>query len=349
MEEEQAFELIIGTYTGQGSEGLYRALFHEETGTLSDLRLLAESPNPSFVAVSQDRETVYCVNETEPGALSIFSWNEDRTRLMLLQTVESAGDHPCFLELNQSESLMAIANYSSATVAIFPLGAGSTSMDLPQVFQQTGSGPHLPNQHSAHAHCATFGPSGNHIYAADLGADKVYRYSVEHQGGEIKQEVALDLMPGDGPRHLAFHPELPIVFIINELSSTVVSARISEESGALVEIGRISTLPADFVGKNYCADVQVSSDGRFLYASNRGHNSIAVCAIGEEGTLTLLQTESVQGDWPRHVTLSPSEQYLLVANQLSDNITVLGRDADSGMLHNTGQEMLLSQPVCLRF
>lgn len=349
MQKGKSYELLIGTYTGEGSNGIYKAVFSTESGRLSAPELLVESENPSFITYSADRSKVYAVNETQPGSVSVFSWNEYGTRLNEVQKLESAGDHPCFVEVNEEMNLLAVANYSSGTITAYGLDSEGKLDGAPQTSTHVGDGPFLPNQSSAHAHCSRFGPDGKYIYAADLGADKVFGYPVDSETGLGEQEVALELTPGDGPRHIAFHPERPQLFVINELSNTIVSAAIDSETGKLTAIDRKSTLPSLFEGKSYCADIHLSADGKFLYASNRGHNSIAVFSVSEEGMLTLLQTESVHGDWPRNFAISPDGRFLLVANQRSDNITIFRINPDNGMVRYTGQELNMSHPVCLKF
>lgn len=349
MKKGESFELLIGTYTGQGSNGIYKTTFSAESGQLSTPELLVESENPSFLAFSGDRSKVYAVNETQPGFVSVFTWNEAGTMLEQSQKISSEGDHPCFVEVNEKNDLLTVANYSSGTIALYPLDADGEPTGAFQQATHRGDGPFLPNQASAHAHCARFGPGGDYLYAADLGADKIFGYPIDPTTGLGEQEVALQLNPGDGPRHIAFHPEQPYLFVINELSNTVVSAIIDSQTGKLTAIDRKSTLPSFFEGTSYCADIHLSADGKFLYATNRGHNSIAVFSVSEEGMLTLLQTESVRGDWPRNFAISPDGKFVLVANQRSDNITVFNIDPETGMIRFTGQELEMSQPVCLRF
>lgn len=349
MQKGEEFGLLIGTYTGEGSEGIYLSGFFPSSGTLSNPRLLVSTENPSFIAYSDTRQKVYAVNETQPGSVSVFSWNEIGTSLNEVQKLESSGDHPCFVEVNEEMNLLAVANYSSGTITAYGLDSEGKLDSAPQTSSHIGDGPFLPNQSSAHAHCSRFGPTGNYLYAADLGADKIFGYPVDAETGLGEQEVALELTPGDGPRHIAFHPERPQLFVINELSNTIVSANIDQATGKLTQIDRKSTLPSFFEGKSYCADIHLSADGKYLYASNRGHNSIAVFSVSEEGMLTLLQTESVHGDWPRNFVISPDGKFLLVANQRSDNVTVFKIDPSTGMIRFTGREIEISQPVCLRF
>lgn len=344
-----SIELLVGTYTDQESKGIYLLDFDPATGSLSDTRLVVETTSPSFLAISKDRNHVYAVNETAPGNVSSFQWNEDRSSLSAVNQQPSQGDHPCFVEMNTAQNLLSVANYSSGTISVYPVDNAGMIGAATAIHQHTGSGPVKPNQNAAHAHCAKFDPNGKFLYAVDLGIDQLISYPIDEQGVVGKASSSLALDPGDGPRHMVFHPSLDMAFVVNELSGTVTSLSVNHESGQLEKIDTKSTLPADFEGNNACADIHISSNGKFLYASNRGHNSIAVFSVTEKGELELLTTESVQGDWPRNFTFSPDEKFLLVANQHSSNITVFAVNTETGLLSFTGHELSVSHPVCLKF
>ena len=220
----------------------------------------------------------------------------------------------------------------------------------PIVKQHVGAGPNEERQEGPHAHCTKFSKDGQWLYAVDLGIDKILKYPVEVTTiGDGSTAFQAD--PGDGPRHLIFHPTQKLAFLINELSSTVTSLKLDATTGDFVAISKVSTLPPHYDGENSCADIHVSNDGRFVYASNRGHNSIAVLAVNESGDLMRITNESVHGDWPRNFTLSPDidNQFLIIANQKSNNIVVFERDLETGLPSYTGNEIQLSQPVCLKF
>ena len=350
VEEEkepmQMKNLIVGTYTANESEGIYGLSFDPKNGEIGDKRLLAKTSNPSFLTQSADGQMVYAVNEDEKGMVSSFKWNEDRTGLKLMNQWPTNGMHPCYIDLEETTGSLAIANYSSGNVSFVKLrGDGSLGSNL-QVIQHSGKGL-TERQEGPHAHCTLF-KGDNWLYAVDLGIDQIIAYPVE--GNQLSDpHIALELEPGDGPRHLTFHPDQDMAFVINELSNTVVSLKLDGGNGLFEEISRSSTLPEGFTGESYCADIHVSKDGRFLYASNRGHNSIAVFAISAEGELRFLEAESVQGNWPRNFALSPNGEYLLVANQYSNNIVVLRIDKPSGLLSYTGNQVNVSSPVFLGF
>lgn len=341
-------DLLIGTYTNESSKGIYKIHFNPDSGTLEDMTLVAEATSPSFLSISKNNQYIYSVNERDPGKVTSYKWNEARTELIAISKVSSEGVGPCYIEINDSGKLLASANYSSGNIAVYTVENGKIGAE-PETRQHEGSSIVEPNQKSPHAHCSKFGPDGKYVYIADLGIDEVVSYSVSQEGVLGKKQVALAMDKGDGPRHFVFHPSKDLVFIVNELSSSVTSAKVDMSTGIFEKIDKKSTLPKDFSEKSYCADIHISADGKFLYASNRGHNSIAVFSVSEDGNLEFLSTTSVEGDWPRNFALSPDENYLLVANQKSDNITVFQRNKETGLLTFTGHEVKLSMPVCLKF
>ena len=341
-------ELLVGTYTGKGSEGIYQLDFDIRTGELSNEKLLVQTSNPSYLTQSKERNFVYSVNEGGGGSVSSFNWAEGGDKLMLVSQQSSEGSSPCHVEINPAENLLSVANYSSGNLTVFSLSGSGNIEANPTVFQHEGSGPVKPNQSGPRAHCSKFDPNGKFLYAVDLGIDQIISYPVTEEGVQ-EPSSQLHLDPGDGPRHFIFHPKLDLAFVVNELGSSVVSMKINHTTGELERIDKASTIPSDFDGKNYCADIHMSSDGRYLYASNRGHHSIAIFEVSGDGTLNRIGIESVRGEWPRNFTLSPDEKYILVANQNTDNITVFNRDANSGLITYTGHEFKLSRPVALLF
>lgn len=346
-EPPATIDLLVGAYTGSGSNGIYQLQFDPATGQLSDSVLLVKTTNPSYLAISKDRQLVYSVNETGEGSVSSFKWNHEANQLTQLSTQSTEGAHPCYVDLNASENQLAVANYSSGNMAVYTIGAGGEIQPGPQIKQHEGSGPVDPNQKGPHAHCAVY--KGSFLYVVDLGIDKILAYPVAADGTLGDPQTALALEPGDGPRHLIFHPTMAMAFVVNELSSSVVSLQTDLEKGVFEAIDKKSTLPDGYTDKNADADIHITGDGKFLYASNRGHNSIAMFAVSDDGMLTGLGHEPVQGNWPRNFALSPDDNYLLVANQESNNIVVFKRDVATGRLSATGNTFTLSKPVCLKF
>jgi len=346
--ENTSLKLLVGTHASGDEQGIYQLDFNPKTGELSSSEHLVKEDNSGYLYLSKDGKRVYSSNGTKPGSVSAFEWNEDGTQLIKTSNFSSEGDGACYIELSPKEDLLAAANYGSGGIVMYPVDEKGNIIDQPEAKQHVGTGPHK-NQKSAHAHCVKFSKAGDFLYAVDLGIDKILAYPIDSDGKLGKERIALQLDPGDGPRHLIFHLTKNRVYIINELGSSVVSADVDTETGTFTRIDKKSTLPEDYDGNNACADIHLSNDGKFLYASNRGHNSIATFSVSDEGKLNLLGTESVQGDWPRNFSLSPDNNFLLVANRKTGNITVFKRDATSGLLSFTGHEAKLPQPVCLKF
>jgi len=295
---------------------------------------------------------LYAVNELDHGTVSAFTIERATGALTRLNEQSSEGAAPCYVSVDRSGRVVLVANYAGGSVALLPIRPDGSLGPAAQVIQHTGKGPNAERQEAPHAHCIVPDPSNRFALAADLGADRVFVYRLDIDGRSLRhiEEGDASLRPGAGPRHIAFHPKLPLVFVANELDSTVATLRFDSTRGTLSPQGTLSTVPAGWSGTNYPADIHVAANGRTLYVSNRGHNSIAVFSAAEStGALALEQTVSTDGDWPRNFSLHPTGRWLLVANQRSDSVVVFGRDPETGRLTPTGQRITLPSPVCLRF
>ena len=346
--KEESLELLVGTYTKKSSKGIYKLAFNPKDGSLKSEGLVAETVSPSYLNMSSDRQYVYAVGEGETGQVSAFKWNTDRSKLALINTESAIGKGSCYVALNDANNLVSVANYGSGDMAVFKRNADGSIQSSPQFRKHEGSGSSLSNQAGPHAHYSKF-YKDKFLYIVDLGIDEIASYMVAANGDIGEKKIALKTDVSDGPRHMTFHPSKDIAYVINEISNSVIVSTINQEDGSLNSIQKISTLPEDFKEKSHCADIHITSSGKFLYASNRGHNSIAMYAVANDGTLVLIGNESVRGDWPRNFTLSPDDNYLLVANQNSDNIVVFRVDQKTGELNFTGNEIAVSMPVCLKF
>jgi 6-phosphogluconolactonase len=255
------------------------------------------------------------------------------------------------VSVDKSGRAVLVANYDSGSVALLPIQTDGALAATMSVVKHTGSGPVADRQGQPHAHCIIADPSNRFALAADLGADRVFVYRLDLDGHALRHSEGGDavMRAGAGPRHLAFHPTLPFVFVANELDSTVATLRFDAQRGALTVLETRSTLPAGWTGTNFPADIHVAPSGRTVYVSNRGHNSIAVCSVAESGALSLDQVVPTGGDWPRNFSLDPTGRWLLVANQRSNSIVVFGRDDKTGTLTATSQHIAIPSPVCLRF
>ena len=347
--------LYVGTYTeGTRSEGLYLLRMDKRSGKLRRIGSVDAGPNPSFLAIHPNRRVLYAVNELEKGGVRAFAIAKDTGALTRLNEQPSEGGAPCYVSLDRSGRVVLVANYGAGSIALLPVGANGALDLAAQVVQHTGTGPNAERQAAPHAHCILTDPSNRFVLAADLGADRVFVYRLDLDGKSLRPVEGGDLRlrPGAGPRHIAFHPTLPLVFVANELDSTVATLRFDAERGALSPLDTHSTVPDGWTGTNYPADIHVAANGRTLYVSNRGHNSIAVFSVADSTggrALVLEQTVSTDGDWPRNFSLGPTGRWLLVANQRSDTVVVFGRDPDTGRLTPSRQRIALPSPVCLRF
>jgi 6-phosphogluconolactonase len=351
--------LYVGTYTENNrSDGIYLVRMDPRTGKLRQVGSANAGPNPSFLAIHPNGRVLYAVNEVEKlngrktGGVSAFTIASDTGALTRRNEQPSEGGAPCYVSVDRSGRVVLVANYVGGSVALLPIQADGALAPATHVVQHKGTGPNAARQDAAHAHCIVADPSNRFALAADLGADRVFVYRLDLEGKSLHHLEGGDavMRPGAGPRHIAFHPTLPLVFVSNELDSTVTALRFDAERGALSLIETHSTLPAGWTGANFPADIHVASSGRTLYVSNRGHNSIAVFSVAEStGALALEQVVSTEGDWPRNFCLDPTGRWLVVANQRSDSIVVLARDQESGRLTPTPQRIALPSPVCLRF
>ena len=350
--------LYVGTYTeGSHADGIHLVRFETETGELRRVSVVNAGENPSFLAIHPHGHTLYAVNETTEwdgkptGGVTAMHIAPTTGELTKLDQQSSEGGAPCYISPDRAGRAVLVANYVGGNIAVLPVVDGSIQK-ASQVVQHAGKGPNAERQDGPHAHCIVADPSNRFVLAADLGVDRVLVYRLSEDGRSLLHVAGADAMlrPGAGPRHLAFHPTLPLVYVANELDSTVSTFRFDALRGTLTAVESRATLPGGWSGTNYPADIHIEPSGRHLYLSNRGHNSIAVYAIADRtGSLTPLQHISTEGDWPRNFSLDPSGNWLLVANQRSGSVVVLRRDQTSGRLTPAGHRLDVPRAVCLRF
>jgi 6-phosphogluconolactonase len=334
--------LYVGTYT----ENIHLVRMDRRAGELTQVGSANAGANPSFLTILPNRRVLYAVNELENGQVSAFAIERGIDALTRLNAQPSEGGAPCHVSVDRSGRALLVANYSGGNVALLPIQPNG-ALAPAHVVQHTGKGPNAERQEAPHAHCILPDPSNRFALAADLGADRVFVYSLDLGGKALRPVGEAVMRPGAGPRHLAFHPTLPLVFVANELDSTVATLRFDSRAGTLSPQSTTSTLPPGWTGTNYPADIHVAANGRTLYVSNRGHNSIAVFSVAAAGALALEQVISTEGDWPRNFALA--DRWLLVANQRSNSVIVFDRDPDTGRLTLTRQRLEIPSPVCLRF
>ncbi|EAR02643.1 lactonase family protein [Maribacter sp. HTCC2170] len=337
--------LFVGTYTDNGSEGIYSYSFDSTSGELSHKKLSVKIGNPSFVKISPDKKYLYAVEETDShegksGAVAAFEIIGDS--LKKINDGKTLGAHPCHIGISEDGKFLATSNYSGGSVAVFKLGPNGALKTNPQFIDHKV----LDSTSTSHAHSALF--TKDELFVADLGLDAVLRYNFQNDNWEPYKQPPLVMAPKAGPRHFTFNEDGKFLYVINELNSTITVLQRNPDF-SYTELETQSTIAADFDGDSYCADIHLSDDGKFLYGSNRGENTIVVFKVHEtNGKLSLVGRESVKGDWPRNFTLDPTGKFLLVANQRSNNITVYGRNTEDGTLTFLHEEKL-SSPVCLEF
>jgi 6-phosphogluconolactonase len=356
-QEGKKARVYIGTYTDGDSKGIYRSELDLATGELSPAELVAELENPSFLALSPTRDFLYSVCETEEfngesgGGVAAFKIGADGS-LAKLNEQPTAGGAPCHVITDLEGKTLFAANYSGGSLTVTPINPdGSLAVPLP-VIQHKGNSVNADRQQSPHAHSANIDESNRILVVADLGLDKLMLYRYSTKFGAVaphEPQPFVELAPGAGPRHFAFHPSGKHAYVINELDSTITALAYDGITGTFKKLDTVSTLPeGDFPG-NSTADIHVHPSGRWLYGSNRGHDSIAMFAI-ERGTgkLTSLGHEKTGGKTPRNFAIDPTGQFLLAENQSSDLIRVFRINQETGKLEATGHDLKVPAPVCVQ-
>jgi len=346
--------LLIGTYTSGKSEGVYVYRFNSNTGNFDSVSMIKTS-NPSYIAVSPDEKFVYAVNENADkgngGKVSSFAFDKKQGKLSLINVQLSGGDDPCYVSVDKTNKWIAIANYTSGTLSILPINKNGGLDPATTVIQQTGYSVNTERQTSPHMHCAIFSKDNKYLFAADLGTDEVMAYSFNEKTGAIAETASpfVRTKAGAGPRHLTFHPNNKYAYLIEELTGTI--SAYGYKDGGFILFQNASALPRDYMGSIGSADIHVSADGKFLYASNRGEsNTIAIFEIDQKnGSIALVGHQSTLGKTPRNFNFDPTGNFLLVANQNSDDIVVFKVDKKTGLLSDSGKRIKAGNPVCVKW
>ncbi len=334
----------VGTYTNGSSNGIYQYSLSVE-GKLSNKSLVAETENPSYLALSSDKTTLVVVNENQEGTVESYKVIDDS--LQFISRSSSGGGHPCYVTANE-QGYVLVANYSGGSVGLLQLKSNGELSELLHVEQHKGKGT-TSRQEAPHAHSARFIPNSNKVISVDLGTNELW-FSKVNSLNKLLPIIPqrLKMKEGAGPRHMEFHPTQDWLYVVNELDCTV--SLLKKTASGLFKIeSSISTLPKAYDEPNTCADIHISGDGKFLYASNRGHNSIAIYNVNiETGELTFVAHESTKGKSPRNFSLSPNDEFLVVANQLTNNIISFKRDSNTGLITYI-DEVECAAPVCILF
>ncbi|KEQ27972.1 lactonase family protein [Paenibacillus tyrfis] len=355
--EKQSNRIVyVGTYNGGGNDSLYVLSMDKSTGELSAIGAYAEVEMPSFLTVDTERGRVFAVSELqdeagkEGGEVASYAVEPETGALRYIGKQPSFGASPCHLVTDREGKRLVVANYTSGSVSLYPISEDGSIGPLADRKQHEGHSVRSDRQEAAHAHCTVLKDS--RIFVADLGMDKIMIYNIQENGEKpaLVLHGEVQVHAGAGPRHIAFHSELPYAYVINELDSTITAFAYSQEAGTLREIQTVSALPDGFAGESYCADIHIGVSGDYLYGSNRGHDSIAVYRIDRtNGKLTLIQHEPTGGAWPRNFAVTPDGKFVLAANQNSDSIVTLAVNENTGRLEPTGHELRIPKPVCIRF
>jgi len=348
----QKRDLFVGTYTRGDSKGIYVYSFDQKTGELTERSVAENVSNPSFLSLSPNKQFLYASNEnggTEPGEISSFRYDKSSGKLTFINKVPSAGDHPCYV--TSTGKYVIAGNYTGGNLSVLPVKDGQLQPAI-QVLQHEGKSINEERQEKAHVHATILSPDRKYLFVPDLGMDEVWIYPF-HEDAENpvdeKKAVRVKIAEGTGPRHLVFSPNGKFVFLVQELSGTVSSYRFSKGNMTLVQT--ISSHPSNYLGELGSADIHISPDGKFLYASNRGNsNTIAIFKVDAgSGKLKLRDIIPTKGLKPRNFAIDPSGNFLLVANQESNNIVVFKRHQSNGSLSYTGLQAKVGNPVCLVF
>ncbi len=350
--------VYFGTYTGAKSKGIYVSRFDSATGKLSAPELAAETTNPTFLAVAPGGKFLYAVNEVDEisgipgGAVSAFALDASTGKLTLLNQQLSGGVGPCHVAVDATGKCLLVANYGSGSIAALPIQADGNLGEATAILQHAGSGANPQRQAGPHAHFILPSPDNQFTLECDLGLDKIFINHLDANAGKLaaNEPSFAAVAPGSGPRHLDFSPDGRFVYVINEMGGTITVFSYADTNAAMTEVQTISTLPKDISGKNTAAEIAMRPGGKFLYASNRGHDSIAVFAVNQQtGRLTFVEHQSTQGRTPRHFAIDPTGRWLLAENQDSDSVVVFAIDSETGKLKPTGQTESIGSPVCAVF
>lgn len=340
--------IYLGTYTKRESKGIYTIKLDTDNKKLTELTFLVQADSPTYLTLSDDKNTLYSISkENEKGALAAFQTNE-LNEIIQTGIVSSEGAPPCYVSYDKIRSFVYTANYHKGAVSVLKTDKEG-HLTLMDTVKHTGSSIH-ENQTSAHAHYFDLSPDGRYVIACDLGTDAVYTYSIDDDNGKISEVSRLDVAPGTGPRHLVFHPNKETAYLFGELSNEIVTLRYDLSTGMFTSAQTISTLPSEFSDFSAGAAIRISKDGKFVYASNRGHDSIAVFKVSsKDQLLSLVEVVLSEGIFPRDFDIDSTDQFIVAAHQDSDNLTLFERNQATGKLTLLQKDVYAPECVCVLF
>lgn len=351
----KSVDVYFGTYTDQGSRsrGIYHSTLDTETGELSTPVLAAKMVNPAFLEIGPDGRFLYAVSESgRTGSVAAYAIDAETGGLTLLNRQSSKGSGPCHVNVDHAGHNVFVANYGSGSAAVLPIEPDGKLAAATGFVQHTGASVNRDRQKGPHAHSTNISPDDRFTFVADLGIDKIMIYRLDAEAGTIvpNEPPFVKSKPGDGPRHFTFAPSGKFAYVINEMGCTMTAFSYDAASGTLTEIQTVPTLPSDFKGSSTCAEIRVHPSGKFLYGSNRGHDSIVVYRIDpEKGTLTFVEHETAGIKTPRNFNIDPTGAFCLVASLDADNVGVFRIDRTTGALTPTERKVTVGQPCCIRF
>jgi 6-phosphogluconolactonase len=350
--------VYFGTYTGTKSQGIYVSRFDSTTGKLSPPELAAKTTNPTFLAIAPGGNFLYTVSEVDQiggkrtGAVDAFALDAKSGRLTPLNRQNSGGSGPCHVAVDATDKCLLVANYGGGSIAALPINPDGSLGEAATTMQHTGSSVNTNRQSGPHAHFILPSPDNRFTLDCDLGLDKIFINHLDASAAKLtpNEPAFTTVDPGSGPRHLLFSLDVKFVYLINELAGTITVFSYNAENAGMTQVQTISTLPRDFSGNNTDAEIALHPSGKFLYASNRGHDSIAVFAVDQTtGKLTFVEHQSTMGRTPRNFAIDQTGHWLLAENQGSDLVVVFAIDSDTGKLRPTGQSISVGAPVCAVF
>jgi 6-phosphogluconolactonase len=344
------YYLFVGTYTLKTSEGIYVYKFNTQTGDFTPLSHTKGIKNPSFLAISPNQRFLYAAEGKSGESVRAFSIEMPSGNLTLLNTQSSVGVGPTHLQVDKTGKWVIVGNYTTGNLSTLPIKSDGSLGKALQTIQHEGKSINPERQNQPHVHSVNIAPNNTDVFVPDLGIDKVMTYRFDAETGQLTagNPPFITTAPGAGPRHFTYHPNGKFAYVIQELDATTTGFRYKK--GTLIPFQTVKNLPDDYTGLKSSADIHISPDGKFLYGSNRAHESLVIFSIHPKtGQLTLVGHQPVNGKTPRNFAIDPTGNFVLIANQDSDNITIFSRDKQTGKLAFTGKEISVSMPVCLQF
>lgn len=342
--------MYVGSYNTNETPGIYLMAFNTTSGAMRFLTSISGILNPSFLAVDNKDHRLYAVSEQAQGSLFSYDLTDISKGIRLLNTHMTLGANPCHVTYDNTRKIIITTNYSGGSISVYPVAADGSIGNLSQHLTYSGHGIRPDRQEMAHPHSSWISPSNKWLIMNNLGDDKLYIYKLNVLNAALILHDTVAVQQGAGPRHSVFHPNEPYFYVINELNNTISGYRLDDNKGTITHLQTVTTLPEAFEGESFSADLHITHDGKFLYASNRGHDSIAIFAIGSDGALKQIGFRPAGGKIPRNFSIDPSGKFLITANQETYNMVSFTIDSTTGELNKTENEIQIpSKPVCIQF